>query len=170
MKLISLCFVISLLAVNCSKDDNDNNNVNSQDNYFMQQASFSNYDEISAGAIAASKGNYDSVRIFGSMMVANHGNAQSSLDSLVSSLNVTVPSTPDSLHQAMATQLQSLSGNAFDTTYIGAQVRDHMITIDIFQQEISGGNNQQVLDYARKNLPIIQMHLQEAQSIQQQIQ
>jgi putative membrane protein len=169
MKFIFVCFFISLLAINCSKDD-DNNNVNSQDMFFMQQASFSNYNEISAGSIAASKGSYDSVRIFGSMMVADHGNAQASLDSLASSLNVPVPSTADSVHQAMATQLQSLSGNVFDTTYMGAQVRDHMLTIAIFQQEISGGNNQQVLDFARKNLPVIQMHLQEAQSIQQQVQ
>jgi putative membrane protein len=163
MKLFFAFIGLSFLIASCCKDDNnDVNNLNTQDNFFMQQASFSNYDEISAGTIAASKGSYDSVRIFGSMMVANHGNAQSSLDSLASSLHVTVPSTPDSMHQAMASQLQALSGNMFDTTYIGAQVKDHILTIAIFQQEISGGNNRQVLSYAKKNLPVIEMHLQEA--------
>lgn len=171
MKLFFAFIGLSFFIASCCKDDNnDVNGLNSQDNYFMQQASFSNHDEITAGAIAATKGDYDSVRIFGSMMVADHSKAQSSLDSLASSLNVMVPSTPDSLHQVMAAQLQTLSGSVFDTTYMGAQVRDHMLTISIFQQEISSGNNKQVLDFARKNLPIIQMHLQEAQSIQQQIQ
>jgi hypothetical protein len=32
------------------------------------------------------------------------------------------------------------------------------------------GNNQQVINYANKYLPVIQMHLQEAQNIQQLIQ
>jgi len=169
MKFFLAVIGFSFLVASCSKDDDDNG-VNSQDSFFMQQASFSNYNEISAGAIAASKGDYDSVRMFGSMMVADHGNAQSSLDSLAGTLNITVPSAPDSVHQAMAIKLQSLSGNVFDTTYIGAQVRDHMLTIAIFQQEISGGNNKQVLDFAKKNLPVIQMHLMEAQSIQATVQ
>jgi putative membrane protein len=70
----------------------------------------------------------------------------------------------------MAAQLQTLSGNVFDTTYIGAQVRDHILTIQIFQQELSNGNNQQVKNYANKYLPVIQMHLQEAQNIQTAVQ
>jgi putative membrane protein len=170
MKYLFVCAAIAFICADCSHNDNDNTTVSNADSYFMQQASYSNYAEISAGAIAASKGGDDSVRMFGSMMVADHGNAQSSLDSIASSLNVTVPNTADSVHQAMAAQLQTLSGNTFDTAYINAQVKDHMATIAIFQQEISGGNNAQVKAYANKNLPIIQMHLQEAQSIQQRIQ
>jgi len=170
MKYLCGFALVMFVCAACNKNDNDNTTVNATDSYFMQQASYSNNDEISAGAIAASRGNYDSVRMFGSMMVSDHGNAESSLDSIATSLNITIPSAPDSLHQAMAAQLQTLSGNVFDTTYIGAQVRDHMTAIAIFQTELSSGNNQQVLNYAAKYLPIIQMHLQEAQSIQQTIQ
>ncbi|MBV9962789.1 MAG: DUF4142 domain-containing protein [Parafilimonas sp.] len=169
MKYVCVLAFAMFACSACNKNNNDNTTVNSTDSYFMQQASYSNNDEISAGAIAASRGSYDSVRIFGSMMVSDHGNAESELDSLASSLNIAVPSTPDSLHQAMATQLQTLSGNVFDTTYIGAQIRDHMITINIFQFELSSGNNQQIKNYANKYLPVIQMHLQEAQSIQQKL-
>lgn len=171
MKYICVFALAMFVCAACNKKDNDYTTVNSTDAYFMQQASYANNDEISAGAVAASRGSYDSVRVFGSMMVSDHGNAESELDSLASSLDViAIPSTPDSLHQAMTTQLQNLSGNVFDTTYIGAQVRDHIITINLFEYELSAGNNQQVKNYANKYLPILQMHLQEAQSIQQTIQ
>ena len=166
MKYLCLFGLATLVLAACSKNDNDNTTLNSTDNFFMQQASYSNNAEISAGSIAASKGGYDSVRMFGGMMVVDHGNAESSLDSIASSLNITIPSTPDSLHQVMALHLQTLSGHTFDTTYINAQVKDHMATIAIFQQELSSGNNQQVKNYANQKLPVIQMHLQEAQSIQ----
>jgi putative membrane protein len=170
MKFLSLCFIVALMATGCSNDDDNNTTVNSTDFYFLQQASYSNLDEVSAGAIAAVRGSYDSVRVFGSMMVSDHGNAQAELDSIGLSLNVTLPNEPDSVHKEMAAQLQTLSGNVFDTTYIGAQVRDHILTIQIFQQELSNGNNQQVKNYANKYLPVIQMHLQEAQNIQTAVQ
>lgn len=169
MKFLSLFAFITVFAVACSNDDN-NTTVTSQDVYFMQQASYSNFDEMAAGSIAASKGNYDSVRIFGTMMLSDHGMAEEELDSLANQFSTSIPSAPDSLHSAMAVQLQALSGNVFDTTYIGAQVRDHMTAIAIFQQELASGNNQQVKDYANKYLPVIQMHLAMAQRIQLQIQ
>lgn len=169
MKYLCVLAIVFIYAA-CSHDNDNNLNLNDADTYFMQQASYSNNAEIGAGAIAASKGNYDSIRMFGSMMVADHGNAESSLDSLASVFNVTVPSTPDSAHQAQAGHLQTLSGHTFDTAYINGQVKDHVATVAIFQQELSGGSNQEVLNYAQKHLPIIQMHLQEAQTIQQAIE
>ena len=171
MKCLFACAIVVFMCVGCSTDDDDDNaTVNGQDTYFMQQASYSNYAEVNAGAIAAVKGSYDSIRMFGSMMVSDHGGAQNELDSLAGAFGVTVPSAPDSAHQAWAVYLQTLSGHTFDTAYINAQVKDHMATIAIFQQELSGGNNAQVKAYAFKHLPAIQTHLQEAQSIQQSLQ
>ncbi len=170
MKFISVFSLAVLFCVACSNnDDDDNAALNNTDSYFMQQASYSNLAEVSAGNIASTRGTYDSIKIFGSMMVMDHTEAQSALDSLGTKLNVVLPTAADSAHQAMAAQLQSLSGNTFDTAYIGAQVRDHIATIALFQLELSDGNNQEIRNYANKYLPIIQMHLQDAQSIQQQV-
>ncbi len=167
MKYLLVFATIMLIYVSCSKSNNNNNVVNSQDSLFMKMVSYSNNDEIGAGAIAATKGSYDSVNMFGSEMVSDHGKAEKSLDSVAGNLNISVPSTPDSAHQAIAAMLQTLSGHTFDTTYINGQVTDHMNTLTVFQQELSNGNNQQVKNYAQTNLPMIQMHLQMAQAIQQ---
>lgn len=169
MKYVCVFAAFVFMYAACSNDD-DNANLNNADVYFMQQAAYSNNAEIGAGAIAAVKGSYDSVKMFGSMMVTDHTKAKNELDSLATVFGVNVPSTPDSVHQAMAARLQTLSGYTFDTAYINGQVKDHMATIAVFQQELSDGNNQQVKAYANKYLPIIQMHLQEAQTIQQAIE
>ena len=170
MKYLFVGAAILLMCTQCSKNSHDYTTVNNTDSYFVQQASYTNLDEISAGNIAAVRGSNDSVRVFASMMITDHTAAQLSLDSLGTSLHLALPTMPDSLHQAMSAQLELLSGNIFDTTYMGEQVRDHMTAVNLYQTEISAGNNQQIVNYAQKYLPVIQMHLQEAESIQQMIQ
>lgn len=170
MKLLSLfAFVAVLGIVSCKHSGGNSSPVSKADIYFLQKASYSNLAEITAGGIAAIRGSYDSVTMFGTMMVQDHSKAQKSLESLASSLNVTVPQTPDSAHRAKAAMLSNLSGHQFDTAYINAQVIDHEATIAVFQQELSGGENTQVKNFATQNLPVIQMHLQEALSIQSKL-
>ena len=89
-----------------------------------------------------------------------------SLKLIAAQVNVTVPLTANSAHQVMAAQLSSLSGHAFDTTYINAEIADHIKTIALFQTEIQSGNNTQVQNLAIQYLPEIEMHLQMAQYIQ----
>ena len=165
MKAPFLIGTLIVCAVACSKND-DNNNLNETDNYFMQQASYSNNAEVAAGQIAVTNGSYDSVKMFGNMMVDDHSKSQNSLDSLGNSFGVALPTTADSVHEAKAAMLQSMSGYMFDTAYINAQVKDHEATIALFQQELASGNNQQVKNYATTYLPVIEMHYQEAQTIQ----
>lgn len=170
MKFKFLFAVIAIASVACSKNNNDNTSLNNEDNYFMQQASYANYAEINAGALASVKGNTDSVKMFGVMMVSDHGKAQSSLDSLGTKFNVTLPNTADSVHQAMYAVLQLQSGKTFDTMYMNGQVNDHIATVALFQKEIAEGNNAMVKNFATVNLPIIQMHLQDAENIRALLQ
>ncbi len=167
-------FIIAALAaatfIGCEKHGSKNTTTNKTDEFFMQQASYSNLAEIDAGGIAGARGNYDSVKMFGTMMIQDHGKAETSLQSLAAELNVSIPGTPDSIHQAKAALLKTLSGHTFDTAYINGQVLDHKKTIAVFQTELSGGYNPSVLNYAKKNLPVVQMHLQEVLDIQAKLE
>ena len=168
--LASLTFLaFAICTTACSKDDDNNNNVNSADSTFIVMASFSNNAEVSAGQLAASKGNADSVKMFGSMMISDHSDAQTSLDSIATFLSIITPDTPDPEHISKAAYLQTLSAYAFDTAYINAQVIDHEATIAVFQEELSHGNDRLVKDFANSHLPIIKMHLQEALDIKAQL-
>jgi putative membrane protein len=161
--LLAGSFVIAVLSA-CDKDDNEND-MNSTDQTFMTQVSIGNKAEIMAGQLAATKGTNAGVKAFGQMMVSEHGQAQSDLQALASSLGRTLGDTVDAEHQALMTRLNSLTGRAFDTAYINSQVRDHQKTLTIFQAEVSSGNNNKVQNYANTYLPHIQMHLQMADSL-----
>ena len=163
--LIFFSFII-LATIGCSKHGPENKTTSKTDLFFMQQASYSNLAEIDAGTIAAARGSYDSVKMFGSMMITDHGKAEASLKSLAEKLKISIPDAPDSAHQAKAALLKTLSGHTFDTAYINAQVKDHLATLAVFQTELSGGYNPSVKNYATKNLPVIQMHLEEALALQ----
>jgi putative membrane protein len=168
MKIIGQIITVALGAFifGCSKDNNnDVNQVNTTDRNFVVQASYSNKDEIAAGAIASTKGMRDSIMMFGQMMVADHTKAQTSLDSIAGALGIVTPVGPDSVHLVIGQQLMAASGHSFDTMYIHGQVIDHQKTINLFQDEISNGNNRLIKDFANKNLPVIKMHYAMATSI-----
>src|SRR5215203_472710 len=131
MKLFKLVLVITVIAAACTKEE-DHTSLNSEDKYFTQQVTYANLAEITEGGIAVSNGDSDIVKTFAHTMITDHTVAQTELDSIAGLLNVQLPIALDSAHLAMATQLQSLHGNVFDTTYIGAQVRDHMNTVAVF--------------------------------------
>ena len=71
----------------------------------------------------------------------------------------------DSMHAALLVTLRGLSGRMFDSVYIVNQIKDHQAAISDFQNEISEGNKSDVVNYANKYLPKLQMNLQMADSI-----
>lgn len=157
----------AILLNACDKDDDNTNQLSTQDRNFMTQATYSNLAEIDAGQLAATKGNKDSVKMYGTMMVTEHTKANTSTDSLAKAKGVTgLPTSVDAEHAALKTRLSGYTGRQFDTAYINAQVNDHIKTINLFQTEISNGQNQDVKNFATKLLPNLQMHLTHAQTLQ----
>ena len=166
-KAVCFCFLSAAIVLNaCDKDDDNKNQISEGDRNYFLQAAYGNLAEIDAGQLAITKGNKDSVKMYGTMMVAEHTKANASLDSLARTKGVTLPTTPDAEHVALKTRLSGYTGRTFDTAYINAQVKDHAKTVILFQSEMAGGQNQDVKNFANKLLPSIQMHLTTAQTLQ----
>lgn len=172
MRVVNFLFVGLLLtgSFTACSDDDDNNvtpdpGISASDRTFMQQAAYGNKAEVDAGQLASVSGNHAMVKMFGSMMVSDHTTAYDDLSKISDSLNIDIPEAPDSAHLAMKQHLQTLSGYAFDTTYIAAQVMDHQKTVALFQRAVDSSAHQGLKAYAAKYLPGIKMHLQKADSI-----
>lgn len=156
----------------CSKDDSNLNNttttmINATDSNFIMMTSLGNNEEIMEGNLVASKATNAGVKWYGQFMIQEHTQAQADLQSLATSLNIKLPPT-DSMTadaQSKLTMLNSLSGRAFDSTYIYNAVTDHQTVINLFQSELSGGMNASVKSYDNKYLPHIQLHMHLADSI-----
>jgi putative membrane protein len=151
----------------CDKNDDKNNNttVNSTDQMFMTNVAMGNSAEIMAGQLAASKSTNTSVKNFGQLMVTEHTQAKTDLQTVANGIGMTLSDSVDAEHRALMTRLNSLSGRSFDTAYMNSQVMDHQKTLTIFQTENSSGNNQSVRNYSNTYTPHIQMHLRMADSL-----
>jgi len=165
MKKVFLTGSVALIVFASCKKDKDNNNVNSTDQTFLTQVAIGNKAEVMAGQLAATKATNPAIKSFGQLMVTEHGQAQTDLQNVYSSVGQTMPDTVDAEHQALMARLNSLTGHSFDTAYINSQVKDHQKTLIIFQSEINDGDNSNVKNYANTYLPHIQMHLQKADSL-----
>lgn len=159
--------VCAFAAMACDKDDNNTNTLNDTDRNFVTMAAVSNNAEIAAAQLALTKGTSDMVKEYAQEMIDEHTLAQQDLKTRGSAAGLSVADTVDAGHQLEAARLSSLSGNSFDTAYIGGQLRDHGKTLDIFNTEINGGRHQAIRDYATQYQPHIQMHYNKADSIQQ---
>jgi putative membrane protein len=157
----------SLLLFACDKDDNDNssNTLNTQDRNYILQTSLANTAEVGAGALANTTADDQMVKDFGQQMVTDHTTAQTDLKSLGSDLGVSTPDSVDEKHAKLVDTLKTLSGRAFDSVYIMSQIADHQTVINQFEEEVSSGNKTEVINYANKYLPKLQMHLDMADSI-----
>ena len=155
-----------LIATACHKDDDTGNNTtpSKTDEAFMTKAAYANLAEQDAGSLAAVQATDSATKAFGVQMVAEHGAAYAELKVIADGYNATLPSAPDSMHKLMKDTLMTLTGHAFDSAYISAQIRDHQTAVALFRDEADNGTGK-LKDYAVKYLPHIQEHLAKADSI-----
>lgn len=130
--------------------------------------------DSAAGAVAASKGTNAQVKSFGRRMERDHHQLRQQGQDLVKKLNVT-PQMPagDTSETAAKHWEDSLKampkGAAFDRAYIDHEVAAHQQVLQTLQTAQSQAQNQQLKDLITKATPLIQAHLQEAQSIQSKL-
>ncbi len=170
-----LAGLLAFAATSCRDNANDDiknnaNSMNQTDRDFMMKASYGNNAETDAGNMAMQKANEEEVRMFGQMMITDHNMAQTELAAVASEKGVNIPQGLDEEHQQAKQQLSTLTGRAFDSTYMAMQVADHRKTITLFEDESANGKDNRVKEYANKYLPKLREHLQMADSIHMMFQ
>ncbi|HEX5435909.1 MAG TPA: DUF4142 domain-containing protein [Gemmatimonadaceae bacterium] len=130
--------------------------------------------DSTAGALAAKKGTKASVKAFGKRMMGEHHALRLQDQKLVKQLNIT-PQAPanDPVQQLASQEMQALQsapkGAAFDSTYIDNEVKAHKAVLGLLNAIDANGQNAQLKALAKKATPIIQSHLDRAQSIQKSL-
>jgi putative membrane protein len=163
---VAVAMVILLAVTGCSKKSKSSvTSLNSTDQQFITNAGYNNVGEIDMGYSASTSAADSNVRVFGKGMVGDYGAAQSDLILLADNFGFTVLSSPDAAHQTLINSLGGLSGIAFDTTYLRAQIDDDQAAISLYQDEQTKSKNQAVIDYIGKYLPVIQGHLSAANQL-----
>jgi putative membrane protein len=135
------------------------------DRDFYAKAAAGGMAEVETGALAQVKGNSAAVRDFGEMMVRDHTKANDKLKQIAGRKNIELPTEPDAQHKAKKQELEAVSGAAFDSAYMQAQVAEHEATESLLKRQIESGADAEAKAWARESLPTVTAHLKRARAL-----
>ncbi|MPR36450.1 DUF4142 domain-containing protein [Salmonirosea aquatica] len=166
IKLSALLLVGLFVAVSCKDDDDGLTMVPEADRNFAMMAADGGMLEVQLGQLAQSKGMTQSVKDFGQMMVTDHTKANAELEGIVSSKDITLPTTLSTAKKQKYDSLAAMQGMAFDSAYVRVMVMSHQETIDLFQEEANNGKDSELKSWASGKLPTLNQHLTKVEAIQ----
>ncbi|HLI21721.1 MAG TPA: DUF4142 domain-containing protein [Stellaceae bacterium] len=131
---------------------------------FVTTAIKGDISEVKIGQLAEQQGSTAAVRDFGKTLVTDHTNAEDQAKTTAKQINVTPPDQPTAEAQDEYDKLAKLKGTAFDNEFAQYMVKDHQQDIATFKDEAAAKNGP-ASTLAEQQLPVLQKHLQMAQSI-----
>jgi putative membrane protein len=135
------------------------------DHEFAMKASAANLAEVNMGKLALEKSGNADVKKFAEHMVKDHGKANKDLNHILDQQRLQPASTMDPKHEALATRMSALSGEAFDHSFAQHMVQDHKEAISLFENEAKHGQDSALKAFAQKTLPTLREHLKDAERL-----
>lgn len=133
--------------------------VDEADAKFTTQAAVGGMAEVELGKLALEKSSNPQVKEFATMMVKDHGMANTELMAIAKQKNITLPSTVDEEHKKKMDDLSKKTGAAFDKAYVDAMVSGHKSTLKLMEDESRDAKDADLKAFATKTAPIVQSHL-----------
>ncbi|MEZ2129027.1 MULTISPECIES: DUF4142 domain-containing protein [unclassified Sinorhizobium] len=134
------------------------------DKQFLSNAIKTDNAEIALGELAVQKGASDGVRSFGQTLVDDHRKAKAEAAALTADLEAKVSGNLTEDAQRELDKLKGMTGPEFDKEFVSFMVSAHEKDIAAFKEK-AGEGNRPVPVLAGKALPMLQRHLELAQSL-----
>lgn len=132
---------------------------------FATDIAYANLKEIELGKLAQTKANYQRLKDFGKRMVSAHVQSNQELQKACYSAGVTVPSDLSEADRKEIASLAEKEDKAFDRSYIKKMVHEHQATMEKLDAAAHNMKDTALQHYARKTLPVVTAHLEEARHI-----
>lgn len=135
---------------------------------FVKKAGAAGAAEVEAGKLGAEKATDPEVKAYAQKMVTDHTKANKELMAAAKSKNLEVPTEPDLMHKGMMKKFDMQKADAdFDHDFMQQMVRDHEATVELFQNASTDtGVDAEFRALAKKTLPTLEAHLQEAKRLE----
>jgi putative membrane protein len=174
-KMIAATFGLAFFTLACHNDSDhraasiaDSASVPSkQDADFMVKAASGGMLEVQLGKLAQTNGGSQAVKDFGSMMVRDHSKGGEELRSLAGARRLVIPDSISNDQRKERDNLEKKTGKNFDKAYIDLMVQDHKDDIDEFDKASKNANDPDIKAFAAKTTPMLRMHLDSAETLQQ---
>ncbi|RTQ50679.1 DUF4142 domain-containing protein [Hymenobacter gummosus] len=136
---------------------------------FLLTAASSNQLEVQLGQLAAQQASTDAVRQYGQMMADHHTQAGQELSSLAAQLDVRPSVAIMPMHQELIDRLKNKTGRAFDERYMDVMETAHKLDIVMFEAKSKKAETPTVQDFATRTLPTLRGHLEQANTLEKQV-
>ena len=133
---------------------------------FLKKVTNSGMAEIQLAKLAQQKATIDAVKNFAAMLERDHTAVNQQVKTLADQRSVALPATISDDKQKMYTDMDKMTGKAFDKDYISMMIKAHGDGILLFEDTRSNASDIDVKNFADKTLPALKMHLDSAKAIQ----
>ena len=133
---------------------------------YVENAASGDLFEIESGRMALATSRNPAVRNFAQMLIDHHTRL-SSETAAAARADGLAPPPPRLLpqHQAALQRLQSAGMNGFDTAFKAEQIAAHQGSLNLHSSYARDGDRPALRDAASRAVPIVQSHLNQAQSL-----
>lgn len=158
MKTVVTAVALSLFAGGAMAQE-----MSAQD--FVNEAASGGLFEVQSSQIALEQAQRDDIRSFAQQMVADHTAANNELVTAAGDLGLTVPEEIAGTPAELMSAVQDAEGEAFDATYMEAQLAAHEAAVELFRTYAENGDEERLVQFAQSALPTLESHLEMAQGI-----
>ncbi len=131
---------------------------------FVRDAIRGDLGEIEAGQLAQEKAASPDIKAFGKTLADDHTQARDEMTNLAQQMKLKVPTKANADATCEMKRLQTMQGAAFDREFVKHMVKDHRKDVKEFQKFSQAGKGP-AADLAKKQLPVLQKHLQMAEQL-----
>lgn len=132
---------------------------------FVENASEKGMAEIENGRLAVQKSQSADVKKFAQMMIDDHQATNDELLQLASQLKLP-PSDEAAMMDRVKKMILEYRESSFDKAYANNQVSAHEETVKLFREQAEDADVPPLQDFAKKHLPRLEAHLEEAKKLQ----
>jgi putative membrane protein len=136
------------------------------DETFIRNAAEGNMAEIKLGQLAEEKAQAPEVKNLAKRIVEDHTKALEELKQTAQQESINLPTDVSHKDALTYDRLAKASGPEFDREYTQEMVKDHQKDISEFKRAETSVKNPASKEYAQKELPTLQQHLELAQHAQ----
>lgn len=139
------------------------------DRQFAEETAMCNRAELELSKVAAQKASNPSVKQFAQMMMQDHGQGSSQLTTVSQQKGMKPPTDVPEPDKRMRDRLQEVSGQQVDMMYMKHMYAAHMKDLTSFQLYAQTGQDPDLKRFANSQVPVLQQHLRQAESILSQM-
>ncbi|WP_242922430.1 DUF4142 domain-containing protein [Pontibacter liquoris] len=137
------------------------------DALFAAEAASSNLLQIKLGQTALEKAVSPEVKALAEQLANDHRQMEDELETLGSQTHLVLPASLGKADKDVFDAINEKSGIAFDLAYIKAMEEQHDRLTQRYEDMAKNGVSMEVKQYAARQLPLLQMHLQKATKLEE---